>query len=75
MAGNGCIYGWAKPSVTAHSLDYLNTAGRFTPKDILKCLKKRPRRLERHALFDRRKYAALDHCARCESLTRSRICW
>ncbi len=32
-----------KPSVTAYSLDYLNTAGRFTPKDILKCLKKRPR--------------------------------
>ncbi len=31
-----------KPSVTAYSLDYLNTAGRFTPKDILKCLKKRP---------------------------------
>jgi DNA replication protein DnaC len=32
-----------KPSVTAYSLSYLNTAGRFTPKDILKCLKKRPR--------------------------------
>jgi DNA replication protein DnaC len=32
-----------KPSVTEYSLDYLNTAGRFTPKDILKCLKKRPR--------------------------------
>ncbi len=32
-----------KPSVTAYSLDYLNTAGRFTPKDIVKCLKKRPR--------------------------------
>jgi broad-specificity NMP kinase len=32
-----------KPSVTSYSLDYLNTAGRFTPKDILKCLKKRPR--------------------------------
>jgi DNA replication protein DnaC len=31
-----------KPSVTAYSLDYLNTAGRFTPKDIVKCLKKRP---------------------------------
>jgi DNA replication protein DnaC len=32
-----------KASVTAYSLDYLNTTGRFTPKDILKCLKKRPR--------------------------------
>lgn len=32
-----------KPSVTSYSLDYLNTSGRFTPKDILKCLKKRPR--------------------------------
>jgi DNA replication protein DnaC len=32
-----------KPSVTEYSLNYLNTAGRFTPKDILKCLKKRPR--------------------------------
>ena len=32
-----------KASVTAYSLDYLNTAGRFTPKDILRCLKKRPR--------------------------------
>jgi hypothetical protein len=32
-----------KPSVTAYSLDYLNTAGRFTPNEILRCLKKRPR--------------------------------
>jgi DNA replication protein DnaC len=32
-----------KPSVTAYSLNYLNTAGRFTPQDILKCLKRRPR--------------------------------
>jgi hypothetical protein len=32
-----------KPSVTAYSLDYLNTAGKFTPKDILVALKKRPR--------------------------------
>jgi hypothetical protein len=31
-----------KPSVTEYSLDYLNTAGPFTPKDILKCLKRRP---------------------------------
>ena len=32
-----------RPSVTAYSLNYLNTAGSFMPKDILKCLKKRPR--------------------------------
>jgi hypothetical protein len=32
-----------KTSVTEYSLNYLNTAGRFTPRDILKCLKKRPR--------------------------------
>ncbi len=31
--------------MTEYSLNYLNTAGRFTPKDILKCLRKRPRGL------------------------------
>jgi hypothetical protein len=32
-----------KPPVTRYSLDYLNTAGRFTPKQILECLRRRPR--------------------------------
>lgn len=32
-----------KPSVTQYSLKYLNTAGRFGPEDILRCLKNNPR--------------------------------
>lgn len=32
-----------KPSVTHYSLDFLNTAGRFTPKQILESLRRRPR--------------------------------
>lgn len=32
-----------KPSVTCYSLDYLNTAGRFTPKQILESLRRRPK--------------------------------
>ena len=32
-----------RPSVTQYSLDYLNTAGRFTPKQILASLRKRPK--------------------------------
>lgn len=32
-----------KPSVTHYSLNYLNTAGRFGPQEILKCLKQRPK--------------------------------
>lgn len=32
-----------KPSVTQYSLKYLNTAGRFGPEDILRCLKHRPK--------------------------------
>jgi hypothetical protein len=32
-----------KASVTKYSLDYLNTSGRFSPKKILQCFKKRPR--------------------------------
>lgn len=32
-----------KESVTAYSLDYLNLAGRFQPKDILKCLEQNPK--------------------------------
>ncbi len=31
-----------KPPVTHYSLDYLNTAGRFTPKQILESLRRRP---------------------------------
>ncbi len=32
-----------KPSVTRYSLDYLNTAGRFTPRQILESLRRRPK--------------------------------
>lgn len=32
-----------KSSVTHYSLNYLNTAGRFGPAEILKCLKQRPK--------------------------------
>jgi hypothetical protein len=32
-----------KPPVTRYSLDYLNTAGRFTPKEILESLRRRPK--------------------------------
>jgi DNA polymerase III delta prime subunit len=32
-----------KPSVTSYSLQYLNTAGRFTPEQILKSLRRRPK--------------------------------
>ena len=32
-----------KPPVTHYSLDYLNTAGRFTPKQILESLRRRPK--------------------------------
>jgi len=32
-----------KPSVTAYSLQYLNTAGRFTPEQILKSFRRRPK--------------------------------
>ena len=32
-----------KPSVTHYSLDYLNTAGRFAPKQILESLRRRPK--------------------------------
>lgn len=32
-----------KPSVTHYSLDYLNTAGRFTPRQILESLRRRPK--------------------------------
>ncbi len=32
-----------KPSVTRYSLEYLNTAGRFSPKQILDSFRKRPR--------------------------------
>lgn len=32
-----------RPPVTHYSLDYLNTAGRFTPKQILDSLRRRPR--------------------------------
>ncbi len=32
-----------KPSVTHYSLEYLNTAGRFSPQQILKSLRRRPK--------------------------------
>lgn len=32
-----------KPPVTQYSLEYLNTAGRFTPKQILESLRRRPK--------------------------------
>jgi hypothetical protein len=32
-----------KPSVTHYSLEYLNTAGRFTPQQILKSFRRRPK--------------------------------
>jgi hypothetical protein len=32
-----------KPPVTRYSLDYLNTSGRFTPKQILESLRRRPK--------------------------------
>ncbi len=32
-----------RPSVTRYSLEYLNTAGRFTPRQILESFRKRPR--------------------------------
>jgi hypothetical protein len=32
-----------KPSATHYSLDYLNTSGRFGPKEILQCLKNNPK--------------------------------
>jgi ATPase family associated with various cellular activities (AAA) len=32
-----------KPSVTSYSLQYLNTAGRFTPEQILKSLRRQPK--------------------------------
>lgn len=32
-----------KPPVTRYSLDYLNTAGRFTPRQILESLRRRPK--------------------------------
>lgn len=32
-----------KPSVTHYSLEYLNTAGRFSPEQILKSLRRRPK--------------------------------
>ncbi|MGH8226943.1 MAG: ATP-binding protein [Steroidobacteraceae bacterium] len=37
------LAGRSRPSVTRYSLDFLNTAGRFTPQQILASLRKRPR--------------------------------